>query len=419
MGSQTFNTNANPTVVVNARNDVIVMGWDQPVVSIEFDDPGDAVQEDSVIKVRTRGDGRINMPRGGTLLIERANNNARIEQITGGIQVRGVGEDLRLRDVGETIIDAIGNRLDARGVAGSLVARSVGGGAFAQNVSGNVAINAVGSSIELREIGGRFIGDSVGGSVRLNDVELASNLSIGGSGEFRFNPAPGENYRVSAGGSINCQFAETANARISVTDGRGVREMVLGAGTASIALSAGGSVSIRNKAFEAREPSPAPDVNFNFVFDQLEDAFDNMGFSFDRFGEGLGHLGSLGERIADRARKAAERAGEKARRRADKEAARAQRIFERETERAARRGASWNWSWASPPVPPAPPGAPGAPFAPGAPIPPRRPASSEASDLTPPHEPVGDEERMVILRMVEQKKITVEQAEQLLRALDG
>jgi hypothetical protein len=39
--------------------------------------------------------------------------------------------------------------------------------------------------------------------------------------------------------------------------------------------------------------------------------------------------------------------------------------------------------------------------------------------LTPPHEAVGDEERMVILRMVEQKKITVEQAEQLLRALDG
>ncbi|MEO6061457.1 MAG: hypothetical protein ABIQ99_05920 [Thermoflexales bacterium] len=410
MGSQTFNTDAKPTVVVNARNDVVVMGWDQPVVGVEFDDPGDASQEGSVIKIRTRGDCRINMPRAGALLIERARDDARIEQITGSIQVRGVGSDLRLRDVGDTIIDAVGDSLDARGVTGSLVARSVGGGAYAQKVSGDVAINAVGSSVELRDIGGRFIGDSVGGSVRLNDVELASSLSIGGSGEFRLNPAPGENYRVSAGGSINCQFADTANARISVTDGRGAREVILGAGTASIALSAGGSVSIRNKAFEAREPSPAPDVNFNLVFDRLEDAFDNMGFSFDRFGEGLGHLGSLGERIADRARKAAERAGEKARRRADKETARAQRIFERETERAARRGASWNWSWDSPSAPPGPPGAP---------IPPRRPASSEPGEVSPAHEAVSDEERMVILRMVEQKKITIEQAEQLLRALDG
>jgi hypothetical protein len=264
MGSQTFNTDTKPTVVVNARNDVIVMGWDQPLVGVEFDDPGDATQEGSVIKIRTRGDCRINMPRAGSLLIERARDDARIEQVMGSIQVRGVGSDLRLRDVGDTIIDAVGDSLDARGVTGSLVARSVGGGAYAQKVSGNVAINAVGSSVELRDIGGRFIGDSVGGSVRLNDVELASSLSIGGSGEFRLNPAPGENYRVSAGGSINCQFADTADARVSVADGRGAREVVLGAGAASIALSAGGSVSIRNKAFEARGPSPAR-RNFNIV----------------------------------------------------------------------------------------------------------------------------------------------------------
>lgn len=416
MGTQIFNTNGNPTVVVNARNDVIVLGWDQPVVSIEYDDPGDAAQEESVIKIRTRGDCRISMPRGGALLIERAGDDARIEQIAGSIQVRGVGSDLRLREVGDTIIDAVGDSLDARGVTGSLVARSVGGSAFAQNVSGNVAINAVGGGIELREVAGRFIGESVGGTLRLNDTELGSSLSIGGSGEFRLNPAPSESLKVNAGGSINCQLADSANARITVTDGRGVREMVLGAGAASVTLSAGGSVSIRNKAFEAREASPGPDVNFNIVFDRLEDAFDNMGFSFDRFGEGLGHLGSLGERIADRARKAAERAGEKARRRAEKEAIRAQRIVERETERAARRGANWSWSWSPPTAPGAPPAAAVPPTPPMAP---RRPANAESLEATPLHQPVGDEERMAILRMVEQKKITIEQAEQLLRALEG
>lgn len=33
----------------------------------------------------------------------------RIEQVMGSIQVRGVGSDLRLRDVGDTIIDAVGD----------------------------------------------------------------------------------------------------------------------------------------------------------------------------------------------------------------------------------------------------------------------------------------------------------------------
>jgi hypothetical protein len=36
-----------------------------------------------------------------------------------------------------------------------------------------------------------------------------------------------------------------------------------------------------------------------------------------------------------------------------------------------------------------------------------------------PREPVSDEERMLILQMLEQKKITVEEAEQLLAALEG
>jgi hypothetical protein len=34
-------------------------------------------------------------------------------------------------------------------------------------------------------------------------------------------------------------------------------------------------------------------------------------------------------------------------------------------------------------------------------------------------EPVADEERMAILKMLQEKKITAEQAEQLLRALEG
>jgi hypothetical protein len=34
-------------------------------------------------------------------------------------------------------------------------------------------------------------------------------------------------------------------------------------------------------------------------------------------------------------------------------------------------------------------------------------------------EPVADEERMAILKMLQEKKITSEQAEQLLKALEG
>ncbi len=413
MSTQEFSASANPTVVVNAKNDLTVMGWDEPRVAVDFDDPGDANQEENVIKIRTRGDCKISMPRGGSLLVERAGDDARIEQITGGIQVRGVGSDLRLRDVGEVVIDAIGDSLDARGVTGSVVARSVGGSATLQRVNGNVAITGVGGSVETREVAGRYIGVSVGGSLRLNDVELSGSISIGGSGEFRMNPLPGERVQISAGGSINCQLPEDANAIVEISDGRGARQMRLGTGASAVALSAGGSVAVRSKAFASQPQSGAPNIDFDLMFNKLEDAFDTMGSSFDRFGEGLGHLGSMGERIADRARRTAERAGEKARRRAEKEVARAQRLAEREVERAARRGTGWSWSWSSP----ATPATPAAPAMPAIPASPRRAAAFESAEPAP--EPVSDKERMSILRMVEQKKITIQQAEQLLRALDG
>ena len=42
-----------------------------------------------------------------------------------------------------------------------------------------------------------------------------------------------------------------------------------------------------------------------------------------------------------------------------------------------------------------------------------------AYSASPPSEPVSEDERMAILKMLQEKKITAEQAEQLLNALEG
>ena len=49
-----------------------------------------------------------------------------------------------------------------------------------------------------------------------------------------------------------------------------------------------------------------------------------------------------------------------------------------------------------------------------------KPFSSAArAASTPPGEPVSDEERLTILKMLQNKKISIEEAEKLLTALDG
>jgi len=140
---------------------------------------------------------------------------------------------------------------------------------------------------------------------------------------------------------------------------------------------------------------------------------------FDKqMADGLAGLENLGtsrvdaDKIAATARRAAERVqrvsqqqAEAARRRAEKEAERAQRIAEaaqRRAEAINRRGWPFRGDPRQPPQPPRPP-VPPRPFTPA----------------PPPADPVSDEERMMILRMVEQGKISVADAEKLLAALEN
>jgi hypothetical protein len=147
------------------------------------------------------------------------------------------------------------------------------------------------------------------------------------------------------------------------------RVVVLGSGSARINLSAGGDVRLTNQANAA---------------ESVEEFGNFAGLNFDWSG--------FGERIS--------RQVEQVTARAAKRAEEAARRAERHAERQARRwggnvkAGRWNWDLN--------------PSGSGLPKPP-----------APPSEPVADEERMAILKMLQEKKITSEQAEQLLRALEG
>jgi hypothetical protein len=154
----------------------------------------------------------------------------------------------------------------------------------------------------------------------------------------------------------------------------------LGSGAAKIELSAGGDVRLTNQANAAE----SADEFGNFA---------GLNFDWSGFGERI-------SRQVERATGQAARRAEEAARRAGKLAEDAARRAERHAERHARRwggrvnfgpGPSWDF------------GPKGVPTPPG----------------VPKSEPVADEERMAILKMLQEKKITSEQAEQLLRALEG
>jgi hypothetical protein len=146
------------------------------------------------------------------------------------------------------------------------------------------------------------------------------------------------------------------------------RVVVLGDGSAKINLTAGGDVRLTNRA----DAGESAEEFGNFA-----------GLNFDWSG--------FGDRISRQVEQATSRAAKRV-----EEAA---RRAERHAERQVRHGKSglevgrWNWDFKGTPKPPTPP--------------------------TPPSEPVSEDERMAILKMLAEKKITAQQAEELLNALDG
>lgn len=344
------------------------------------------------------------LPRRARLKILQVADDARIESLDGPTEIQSVGGDLILRQTAVVTVNHVGGDLNARRIGGNLTIKSVGGDLSAQGIEGE------------------FTAEDVGGELHLRDVKVGARARAGGDVNLHVEENPTGEFNLEAGGDIRCRIPTTASARFTlqasgesminlpgaqIENQAGQKIITLNTGISRFNLHAQGDIALMASSIEA-------EMGANFG-DHWGDELGQMG---EHWGEGLGqmadvisgqiesqiqaqmarfekqlakrldHVGATlnnarglrMEAMAERARQTAERAGEAARRRA-----------ERQTEHLRRGGFPWNFDF---------------------------PGQGEPSP-TPASEPVSNEERLSILRMLEQKKITAMEAEQLLSALEG
>jgi hypothetical protein len=269
-----------------------------------------------------------------------------------------------MRDVGFVMIDRINEDFSLRGAKGNLYVKTVGGDVSVRDVEGNITLDSVADDLALR---------GVRGNVKVN---------VGEDVVLYLEPKADGAYSITAGEDILLVLKPNANVTLSMhgeeidVDWPGIenqdditeRVLVLGDGSAKISLNAGGDIRVTNNA----EAGNSAEDFGNFA---------GMNFDWSGFGE------RISRQVAQATSQAARRAEEAARR------------VERHAERQARRWRGnvkvgrWNWEMGPGGAPPTPP--------------------------SPASEPVAEEERMAVLKMLAEKKITAEQAEQLLNALEG
>jgi hypothetical protein len=350
--------------------DLSLVGWDGADLLIKGDEEEVRLEQTGeTVSVSSSSDLALRVPKGASLEIMSVAGDASIRGVSGGIEIKEIHGDLSARDVGHLSIDTIHADFSLRGAAGNLYIKSAFSDVSIRDVNGNVSIDSVADDLALR--GAR-------GNIKVN---------VGEDVVVYLEPKADGAYSVTAGDDILLVLPKTANATLSMrgdkidVDWSGIepdedateRTVVLGDGSAKIDLRAGGDVRVTNRADAA----------------EYADEFGNFaGLNFDWSG--------FGERISRKVEEATARAA--------KRAEEAVRRAERHAARHARHGGHpkglvvgrWEWDFKGGPKPPAPPTPP-----------------------EPPAEPVAEEERMAILKMLAEKKISAQQAEELLSALEG
>jgi len=363
--SRIISAGKTPRIRIEAIDgDLSVVGWEGEDILIKTDEDELTLQQNGEeVTLSCTDDVSLRIPKEAALFIQRIGGDAALRGVMGNIEIKEVENDLSIRESGSVAVESVKSDFNLRGA------------------KGNLYVNKVGGDVSIRDVGGNIMLDSVADDLALRGARGNVDVNVGEDVVVYLEPKADGQYSIVAGDDILLVLPPNANATLDLhgdqidiawpdieNDEDAVERVVtLGDGSARITLNAGGDIRVTNDA--------------------------NAGNSAEEFGNFAGmnfDWSGFGERIS--------RQVEQATARAAKRAEEAARRVERHAERHARRWKGnvkvgrWNWDLNSQNVPPPP---------------------------VPPSEPVAEEERMAVLKMLAEKKITAEQAEQLLNALEG
>lgn len=333
------------------------------------DEAVDLEQQAGGVTFSTAADTTLICPPGTALTVERVVGNLRVDGVQGPIDAGVVHGNATLRSVGPVSLGEVLGNLSAYEVSGNLKAGEVKGNARVRGVKERLTLSEVGGNLTVVEVAGGLDAGMVRGNAQLDPPFSAeTHYHLNGNGNLTVRVPADASLRlaVRAGGTVH---SGVPGFDIERQDGEIKGD--LGGGSATLEADVRGNLSLRpagaDESFEA--DTGLQDLGAQIEW-QVNEALARMATRLEA---------NLGRLDAEAVTRRVERAGEEARRKAERAAEQARL----RAERAERR-----WQRASG----------------------RGPRSQQV---------VTDEERLRVLRMVEDGKLTPEQASELLAALEG
>ena len=431
MEKTTVKTSVAPEVWIgDVMGDLLVKGWDRSEVAFEANPEDFSMEEqDDVVRLSCQSDLELRLPHAASLKVKSAHGEASFKLVHDSVEIGVVHGSLSLRNMGAVQVESVHGEL------------------FAKELGGDLQVGEVHGNVDLREVHGSCHMETVHGNLDARNIDGDIQMNVQGNARLRLRALDGADYQVQADGNLQCRIPDDANVQLSLSSeaelikiklpGRkdtlreASCELTLGEadtrdGQAHMELSAGGTLHLSSQQVEW-DDLDEPDIDLDDNLDeqisqqvesqiqaQMASMMAQINKEMARLSEEIGRAGlsaEQSERIMEHARQTSEReaarAQEKVRHAQEKlerklEASRRKQEARQRSRQTDRRTRGWGFEWPSPPMPPTPP------MPPSSPTSPRSPASN-----------VSDDERLMILRMLEQKKISLDEAEQLLAALEG
>ncbi len=357
--------------IPSAAGDVRISGWEREEISARTDgevlNVGGDVAE---MVLECDGDLVLSLPRRLALDIGSIGGDADLRNLAGGVTVGEVEGDLSLRLVRAATIGAVHGDLEAR-ESGPLTVDVVHADLNVKGGNGDLLVRSVNGDVSLQEIHGNVNLGSVADDLYVREVSGNLQARVEEDAVLHLRPAPGQVIEVSAESDILLHLSPQTSAHLTLTAGRAEDIRVEmpgvpkrdGSNPRTVTLGSGEATIVLKAEGDVMVTSREAGWG-----GAAEDDFSGNRADWDDLGRQIRH------RVEEKIRRAGRQAGEAVRR--------------------GGRGFWFRWGSSSSVLPSSRPGA-------------RSP------------EPVSDEERLFILRMLQEKKITAEEAATLLAALEG
>ena len=400
---------ADPTIHVKAYGGIQITGVERAEITCDIDshDLVTMVEEGDHVYVTVNSSCNIAIPIGAVLQIEKGMGSVEVRNMANKIEIEKVLGSLILSDVSEVGVGKVGGNFAVQNAAGpvqvekvggnlivdnveSFSCEKIGGNCTVKNVAGEFALYKAGGNAKAQDIRGLLRIERLGGSFTGKNVVLASDLRVGGNISVMGFALGGDDIGLKAGGDIFLEISEafgggifniqsgSEDIRIAVDgddlkiDGRSYKYQV-GEEALSIDTFAGGSVSL--KSISDPDAEIVGDLSNHFVYEESP------------FSEMIRERIESATRLAEAKAKSTE--------------IRLDQILDQVEKRRGfkiRTDVEGGEAGKQPDVP----------AEPVRPV--RQPAGKKGA---------SDEERLMILKMLQDKKITVDEAETLFKALEN